>query len=75
MRKNGGKLTGGDLNPIVLYILMIVTAGVKILWIYVEKLFWTCQGSPLPTLLDDDMASLIDFGVGNGSTILVEEEC
>ncbi|XP_015166877.1 tubulin-folding cofactor E isoform X2 [Solanum tuberosum] len=39
------------------------------------KLFLQEEGSPLPTLLDDDMASLIDFGVGNGSTILVEEEC
>ncbi|CAI9117145.1 OLC1v1018487C1 [Oldenlandia corymbosa var. corymbosa] len=32
------------------------------------------QGCPLPTLLDDDMASLIDIGVGNESTILVDEE-
>lgn len=39
------------------------------------KLFLQEEGSPLPTLLDDDLASLIDFGVGNGSTILVEEEC
>ncbi|XP_060175609.1 tubulin-folding cofactor E isoform X3 [Lycium barbarum] len=39
------------------------------------KLFLQEEGSPLPTLLDDDMASIIDFGVGNGSTILVEEEC
>ncbi|OIT04566.1 PREDICTED: tubulin-folding cofactor E [Nicotiana attenuata] len=39
------------------------------------KLFLQEQGSPFPTLLDDDMASLIDFGVGNESTILVDEDC
>ncbi|XP_047251762.1 tubulin-folding cofactor E isoform X4 [Capsicum annuum] len=39
------------------------------------KLFLQEEGSPLPTLLDDDMTSLFDFGVGNGSTILVDEEC
>ncbi|XP_047342032.1 tubulin-folding cofactor E [Impatiens glandulifera] len=33
------------------------------------------EGSPFPVLLDDDdMASLIEVGVGNGSTILVDEE-
>lgn len=32
------------------------------------------QDSPLPTLLEDDMASLIELGVGNESTILVNEE-
>ncbi|KAJ4843912.1 hypothetical protein Tsubulata_034439 [Turnera subulata] len=32
------------------------------------------QGSPLPTLLNDEMATLIDVGVGNDSTILVDEE-
>ncbi|KAF5936840.1 hypothetical protein HYC85_024346 [Camellia sinensis] len=37
-------------------------------------LFLQEEGSPLPTLLDDDMASLIDLGVGNDSTILVDEE-
>ncbi|KAK4413434.1 Tubulin-folding cofactor E [Sesamum alatum] len=31
------------------------------------------EGSPLPTLLDDDMASLIELGVGSESTILVDE--
>ncbi|KAL0351263.1 UNVERIFIED_CONTAM: Tubulin-folding cofactor E [Sesamum calycinum] len=31
------------------------------------------EGSPLPTLLDDDMASLIELGIGNESTILVDE--
>lgn len=36
-------------------------------------LFLQEEGSPLPTLLDDDMASLIDVGVGNESTILVDE--
>ncbi|XP_057502974.1 tubulin-folding cofactor E isoform X1 [Actinidia eriantha] len=34
-------------------------------------LFLQEQGSPLPTLLDDDMASLIEIGVGNESTILI----
>ncbi|KAH7841044.1 hypothetical protein Vadar_024881 [Vaccinium darrowii] len=37
-------------------------------------LFLEEEGSPLPTLLDDDMATLIDVGVGNESTILVDEE-
>ncbi|KAK2969101.1 hypothetical protein RJ640_028808 [Escallonia rubra] len=37
-------------------------------------LFLYEEGSPLATLLDDDMASLIDLGVGNESTILVDEE-
>ncbi|KAK4486726.1 hypothetical protein RD792_006702 [Penstemon davidsonii] len=36
-------------------------------------LFLQEEGSPLPTLLEDDMASLIELGVGNGSTILVDE--
>lgn len=36
--------------------------------------FWQLQGSPLPTVLDDDMATLIDVGVGNDSTVLVDEE-
>ncbi|EXB58480.1 Tubulin-specific chaperone E [Morus notabilis] len=31
-------------------------------------------GSPLPIMLDDEMASLMDVGVGNDSTILVDEE-
>lgn len=35
---------------------------------------WQLQGSPLPTLLDDDTATLIDVGVGNESTVLVDEE-
>ncbi|KAL5569494.1 hypothetical protein UlMin_026069 [Ulmus minor] len=38
------------------------------------KLFLEEEGSPLPLLLDDDMASLMDLGVGNKSTILVDEE-
>lgn len=37
-------------------------------------LFLNFQGSPLPVLLDDEMASLVDLGIGNGSTILVDEE-
>nr|XP_043615247.1 tubulin-folding cofactor E [Erigeron canadensis] len=32
------------------------------------------EGSPLPTLLDDDMSSLNDAGVCNQSTILIDEE-
>ncbi|KAL6525307.1 hypothetical protein OROMI_030900 [Orobanche minor] len=31
------------------------------------------EGSPLPTLLEDDMASLTELGVGSESTILVDE--
>ncbi|KAL6512163.1 hypothetical protein OROGR_021760 [Orobanche gracilis] len=31
------------------------------------------MGSPLPTLLEDDMASLTELGVGSESTILVDE--
>ncbi|KAJ7982715.1 Tubulin-folding cofactor E [Quillaja saponaria] len=38
------------------------------------KLFLQEESSPLPILLDDEMASLIDLGIGNGSTILVDEE-
>ncbi|XP_027092238.1 tubulin-folding cofactor E [Coffea arabica] len=37
------------------------------------KLFLQEEGTPLPTLLDDDMASLMEIGVGNDSTILVDE--
>ncbi|XP_071710578.1 tubulin-folding cofactor E [Rutidosis leptorrhynchoides] len=32
------------------------------------------EGSPVPTLLDDDMSSLNDAGVCNQSTILIDEE-
>ncbi|PON49535.1 Ubiquitin-related domain containing protein, partial [Parasponia andersonii] len=38
------------------------------------KLFLQEEGSPLPILLDGEMASLMDLGVGNESTILVDEE-
>ncbi|KAF8411905.1 hypothetical protein HHK36_004463 [Tetracentron sinense] len=38
------------------------------------KLFLQEEGSPLPLLLDDEMASLMDFGIGNEATILVDEE-
>ncbi|KAK6257866.1 hypothetical protein QUC31_001325 [Theobroma cacao] len=38
------------------------------------KLFLQEEGSPLPMLLDDEMASLMDIGVGTESTILVDEE-
>lgn len=38
------------------------------------KLFLQEEGSPLPALLDDDMASLVDLGIGNGSTIFIDEE-
>ncbi|CAL1363888.1 unnamed protein product [Linum trigynum] len=38
------------------------------------KLFLEEESSPLPQLLDEEMASLVDVGVGNGSTILVDEE-
>nr|CAD1842142.1 unnamed protein product [Ananas comosus var. bracteatus] len=31
-------------------------------------------GSPLPLLLDEDMAPLMDLGIGSGATILVDEE-
>ncbi|KAK1384329.1 tubulin-folding cofactor E [Heracleum sosnowskyi] len=37
-------------------------------------LFLQEEGSPLPSLLDDDMASLIDAGVCNDCTILIDEE-
>ncbi|KAI3464276.1 hypothetical protein Pfo_020939 [Paulownia fortunei] len=36
-------------------------------------LFLQEEASPLPTLLEDDMATLIELGVGNESTILVDE--
>ncbi|XP_019155293.1 PREDICTED: tubulin-folding cofactor E, partial [Ipomoea nil] len=38
------------------------------------KLFLQEAGAPFPTLLEDDMATLLDAGVGNESTILVDEE-
>ncbi|KAK3222082.1 hypothetical protein Dsin_009107 [Dipteronia sinensis] len=38
------------------------------------KLFLQEEGYPLPLLLDDEIASLMDLGVGNESTILVDEE-
>ncbi|KAF2300620.1 hypothetical protein GH714_014533 [Hevea brasiliensis] len=38
------------------------------------KLFLQEEGSPLPSLLDDEMATLTDIGIGNESTILVDEE-
>ncbi|KAJ6297210.1 hypothetical protein OIU78_022857 [Salix suchowensis] len=38
------------------------------------KLFLQEEGSPLPILLDDEMATLIDVGIGNESTVLVDEE-
>lgn len=37
------------------------------------KLFLQDEGSPLPLLLDNEMESLLDVGVGNESTILVDE--
>ncbi|XWS37430.1 hypothetical protein CRYUN_Cryun19dG0042300 [Craigia yunnanensis] len=39
------------------------------------KLFLQEEGSPLPTLHDDEMASLMDIRIGTESTILVDEEC
>ncbi|KAG9446329.1 hypothetical protein H6P81_012457 [Aristolochia fimbriata] len=38
------------------------------------KLFLQEEGSPLPQLLDDEMVSLMELGIGSGSTILVDEE-
>ncbi|KAJ6291665.1 hypothetical protein OIU76_023700 [Salix suchowensis] len=38
------------------------------------KLFLQEEGSPLPILLDDGMATLMDVGIGNDSTVLVDEE-
>ncbi|CAA6660206.1 unnamed protein product [Spirodela intermedia] len=38
------------------------------------RLFLQEEGSPLPLLLDDDSATLMDFGIGTGTTILVDEE-
>ncbi|GMJ11703.1 PFIFFERLING, TUBULIN-FOLDING COFACTOR E [Hibiscus trionum] len=38
------------------------------------KLFLQEEGSPLPMLLDNEMASLMDIGIGNESTIIVDEE-
>ncbi|ONK77308.1 uncharacterized protein A4U43_C02F5200 [Asparagus officinalis] len=38
------------------------------------RLFVEEEGSPLPQLLDDDMATLIDLGITSGSTILLDEE-
>ncbi|EEF36877.1 tubulin-folding cofactor E [Ricinus communis] len=38
------------------------------------RLFLQEEGSPLPLLLDDEMLTLMDIGIGNDSTILVDEE-
>ncbi|XP_065880822.1 tubulin-folding cofactor E [Euphorbia lathyris] len=38
------------------------------------KLFFQEEGSPLPILLDDEMATLMDIGIVDESTILVDEE-
>ncbi|XP_020107638.1 tubulin-folding cofactor E [Ananas comosus] len=38
------------------------------------RLFLEEEGSPLPLLLDEDMAPLMDLGIGSGATILVDEE-
>ncbi|XP_068647761.1 tubulin-folding cofactor E [Aristolochia californica] len=38
------------------------------------ELFLQEEGSPLPQLLDDEMISLMELGIGSGSTILVSEE-
>ncbi|KAF9603547.1 hypothetical protein IFM89_037028 [Coptis chinensis] len=38
------------------------------------RLFLLEEGSPLPLLLDDEMSSLTDLGVGNEATVLVDEE-
>ncbi|XP_021758179.1 tubulin-folding cofactor E-like [Chenopodium quinoa] len=38
------------------------------------KLFLQEEGSPLPILLDNEMDSLLDVGVGNESIILVDED-
>ncbi|KAI3990866.1 hypothetical protein MKX01_026050 [Papaver californicum] len=38
------------------------------------KLFLQEEGSPLPMLLDNEMASLMELGIGNETTILVDEE-
>ncbi|KAJ8625342.1 hypothetical protein MRB53_033872 [Persea americana] len=38
------------------------------------KLFLQEEGSPLPLLLDDEMASLMELGIGSGAMILVDEE-
>ncbi|KAI3972696.1 hypothetical protein MKX01_019354 [Papaver californicum] len=38
------------------------------------KLFLQEEGSPLPMLLDNEMASLMELGIGNEATILVDEE-
>ncbi|VFQ71513.1 unnamed protein product [Cuscuta campestris] len=38
------------------------------------KLFLQESGMPLPTPLEDDMATLLDAGVANGSVVLVDEE-
>ncbi|KAL6316976.1 hypothetical protein AAG906_024515 [Vitis piasezkii] len=37
------------------------------------RLFLQEEGSPLPILLDDEMASLMDLGIGSESTILIDE--
>ncbi|GMH03959.1 hypothetical protein Nepgr_005798 [Nepenthes gracilis] len=38
------------------------------------RLFIQEEASPLPILLDNEMASLLDLGIGNESTILVDEQ-
>ncbi|XP_010535837.1 PREDICTED: tubulin-folding cofactor E [Tarenaya hassleriana] len=38
------------------------------------KLFLQEEGSPLPASLDDEMANLLDVGISDGSTVLVDLE-
>lgn len=39
-----------------------------------NNLIFPWQGSPFPTALDDETATLLDVGICDGSTLLVDEE-
>lgn len=39
-----------------------------------QKMYFHEERSPLPMLLEDEMASLMDLGIGNDSVILIDEE-
>lgn len=56
------------------FFLITICFSYALVWDVICDQYSTLQGSPLPMLLDDEMASLMDIGIGNESTILVDEE-
>ncbi|KAH9746298.1 Tubulin-folding cofactor E [Citrus sinensis] len=61
-------------SGLISIILKCVAASIGEKPLLTKKLPPSTTGSPLPLLLDDEMASLMDLGIGNESTILVDDE-